>query len=109
MDSSIHHDPFRPDSLKETDSMPTFPADRYKRAGASKDQIADLEADFDALPIAGQQALVDRVASVSDAQLSESLKPASGAKASTKPVAPAEPESEVPAVADDAEDNVKKV
>lgn len=75
----------------------SFPSDRYARAGATADQLAELEAAFDALTPAGQQSVLDKIAPMSSYQLAESLQdpepeveetPAPVVTAPTAPVAP---------------------
>lgn len=66
-----------------------FPADRYVRAGASPEQIAELEALFVRLPEAAQRSEVARLAGIADYDLAAELAPA--------------PEPEPPAVEEPAD------
>jgi hypothetical protein len=48
-----------------------FPASRFIQAGATPAQVAQLQADFDALPPAGQQSYLDRVGGLAVGDLVE--------------------------------------
>ena len=65
------YDPFR----AEETTVATFDAARWTRAGATPEQLADLEAEFDAATPDGQEGLTLRLASSSDGDLRASLSP----------------------------------
>jgi hypothetical protein len=48
-----------------------FPASRFRRAGATPDQVAQLEAEYDALDPIGQAALEARLVPISDYDIAE--------------------------------------
>ncbi len=49
----------------------SFPADRFARAGAGADQLAQLAADFDQLPPIAQQSFLDRIGGLAAGDLTE--------------------------------------
>jgi hypothetical protein len=65
------YDPFRAEEI----TVATFDAARWTRAGATPEQLADLEAEFDAATPDGQEGLTLRLASSSDGDLRASLSP----------------------------------
>ena len=65
------YDPFR----AEETTVATFDKDRWTRVGATPEQLADLEAEFDAATPDGQEGLTLRLASSSDGDLRASLSP----------------------------------
>ena len=71
MDVSISGDPFMPEGTApatQEDPM-AFPAGRYSEAGATPDEVARLQAQFDALSEPVQQATLDRLAGVAQGDL----------------------------------------
>jgi hypothetical protein len=50
-----------------------FPRDRFARAGASAEQLGELEAAYDALSPTAQASYGDRIAPLSDYEISEQL------------------------------------
>lgn len=71
MDSTIHHDPFAP----EVTAMPgpAFRHDRWKRAGATAEQLLHLAEQHLGLEPAAQEAEGNRIDGVSDYDLADEL------------------------------------
>lgn len=77
MDSSLHHDPYIADedvsAEQELDMALRFRDDRWRRAGASEEELVALEAEFGAMDPDHQLAETSNIDSVSDMALSEEL------------------------------------
>jgi acetoin utilization deacetylase AcuC-like enzyme len=71
MDSSISHDPFAPDVDMEGNPMHAEPfnAARWEQAGATEEQIAELEAAYNDLSVEERNGITAWMKSVSNAEL----------------------------------------
>ncbi len=86
------YDPFR----AEETTVATFDKDRWTRVGATPEQLADLEAEFDAATPDGQEGLTLRLASSSDGDLRASLSPQVPADPDVTPPEATEPVPSTP-------------
>lgn len=71
-----------------------FPASRFIQAGATPDQVARLQADFDAMPADAQQSYLDRIGGLAIGDLAELV----AALVAPEPEVDAEPKAQ-PAIA----------
>jgi hypothetical protein len=69
MDSSISHDPFAPDST----TFASFRDDRWRRAGATEEEVGQLSEAFDQMAPLDRNAEARAIDSVSDIDLQEAL------------------------------------
>jgi hypothetical protein len=68
-----------------------FPAERFERAGATPEQLAEQKAAFDALPEGAQASLCERIAGMADADLAELYGLGEGALREAEPEVGPEP------------------
>lgn len=73
MDSSISHDPFAPDTPPLKGDAVSFPTTRFLEAGATPQELAAYQAEFDSLDERAQQARSDELAAIATGDIAELL------------------------------------